>query len=295
MTAVAIARLQEGRNRVGAGAAGFGRAFGRLGLRGKLAVGVIALYLLVALFGEAVAPYSPTAFNLTSVLRPPSAEHLFGTDGFGRDVFSRTLAGARSILGLAAAATLLGVGTGWLLGASAGYVGGFIDEATMRAVDVLLALPGLLLALLIMTSAGSSPSRVLVSIAIVFVPKAARIARAATLPIRALGFVDAAKMRGDRWFVVVTREIIPNLRAELTVELCLRFAYALLLISSLGFLGFGVQPPAPDWGLMISDSRNFVSVAPWMMLFPAVAIGLIVVAVSSLADAVTDEHQRAAR
>lgn len=253
----------------------------------KLAIplSVIALYALLAIFGESVAPYSPTAFNTPSALKPPSWLHPFGTDGYGRDVFSRVLAGARSILLLSAAATVFGVGVGCSIGLISGYRGGAIDEILMRIVDILLALPGLLLALLILTSLGPSPINLVVSIAVVFVPKSARIARSAVLPLRRLGYVDAARLRGARWPAIVFRELLPNVLGELGVEACLRFAYALLLISSLGFLGFGIQPPAPDWGLMISEARNYVTIAPWAVLFPALAIGIIVVAVNGLADA----------
>jgi len=248
-------------------------------------VALIAVYALLAVFGETLAPYSPTAFNTPMALKPPSWIHLFGTDGYGRDVFSRVLAGARSILLLSGAATVFGVGLGCAIGLISGYRGGVVDEILMRVVDVLLALPGLLLAMLILTSLGPSPVNLVVSIAIVFVPKSARIARSAVLPLRRLGYVDAARLRGARWPAIVFRELLPNVVGELGVEACLRFAYALLLISSLGFLGFGVQPPAPDWGLMISESRNYVTIAPWAVLFPALAIGIIVVAVNGLADA----------
>ncbi len=262
-------------------------AFARLrgiGWVGQVCLGVVVLYIFLAFFGGALAPYSATDFNMAQLLKPPSWSHLFGTDGYGRDVFSRVLTGARTILSLGTASTLAGVSVGCAIGLSAAYLGGLLDEALMRLVDILLALPGLLLALLIMTSLGSSPVNIVISIAVVFVPKSARIARSAALPLRNLGFVDAARMRGSGWVNIVFRELLPNVRQELLVEFCLRFAYALLLISSLGFLGFGVQPPTPDWGLMISESRNFITVAPWVVAFPALAIGIIVVVVSVLAD-----------
>lgn len=258
-------------------------------LGGKICFCIVGLYVLLGFLGHHLAPYSATDFNMLSVLKPPSWEHPFGTDSFGRDVFSRVLTGARTILSLAALSTLFGVSIGCVIGMSAAYLGGKLDELIMRIMDVALALPGLLLALLIMTSLGPSQANILLSVAVVFIPKSARVARGAALPYRELGFVDAARMRGDRWFVIVTREILPNVRGELLVEACLRFAYALLLISSLGFLGFGVQPPTPDWGLMISESRNFVTVAPWIIAFPAFAIGTIVVAVSLLADSLGGE------
>jgi peptide/nickel transport system permease protein len=183
---------------------------------------------------------------------------------------------------------------GCCIGLISGYRGGLADEILMRLVDVLLALPGLLLALLILTSLGPSSLNLIIAIAIVFVPKSARIARSAVLPLRNLGYVDAARLRGARWPAIVFRELLPNVMPELIVELCLRFAYALLLISSLGFLGFGVQPPTPDWGLMISESRNYVTIAPWAVLFPALAIGILVVAVNALADALASTGERRA-
>jgi peptide/nickel transport system permease protein len=256
----------------------------RLGLTGQICLAVIALYIFLAFFGGILAPHSATDFDLAQVLKAPSWAHPFGTDGFGRDVFSRVLTGAQTILLLGTAATLIGVSLGCAIGLAAAYLGGVLDEVLMRLVDILLALPGLLLALLIMTSLGSSWVNIVISIAVVFVPKSARVARSAALPLCGLGFIDAARMRGSNWAVIVFRELLPNVRQELLVEFCLRFAYALLLISSLGFLGFGVQPPIPDWGLMISESRNFISVAPWLVIFPALAIGGIVVAVSLLAD-----------
>jgi len=258
--------------------------FRRIGWLGQICLAVIGLYIVLAIFGSALAPYSATDFNMAQIMKAPSWGHLFGTDGYGRDVFSRVLTGARTILSLGTASTVAGVSVGCAIGLTAAYLGGLLDEVLMRFVDILLALPGLLLALLIMTSLGSSPTNIVISIAVVFVPKSARIARSAALPLRNLGFVDAARMRGSSWATIVFRELLPNVRQELMVEFCLRFAYALLLISSLGFLGFGVQPPTPDWGLMISESRNFITVAPWVVVFPALAIGIIVVVVSVLAD-----------
>ncbi|MEP6657558.1 MAG: ABC transporter permease [Betaproteobacteria bacterium] len=255
---------------------------------------VVLVYLLLAVFGAALAPFPATDFNTGPALSAPSAMHLFGTDGFGRDVFSRVLVGARTILLLSIAATAFGVGAGCCIGLVSGYRGGTFDEILMRLVDVLLALPGLLLALLILTSLGPSSLNLIIAIAIVFVPKSARIARSAILPLRNLGYVEAARLRGARWPAIVFRELLPNVLPELIVELCLRFAYALLLISSLGFLGFGVQPPTPDWGLMISESRNYVSIAPWAVLFPALAIGILVVAVNALADALASTGERRA-
>jgi peptide/nickel transport system permease protein len=263
-------------------------------LRLVVPAAIVLAYLLLAVFGQSLAPFSATDFNTGLPLKGPTQIHPFGTDGFGRDVFSRVLVGARTILLLSIAATSFGVGAGCVIGLISGYRGGIVDEILMRLVDVALALPGLLLALLILTSLGPSSFNLVVAIAIVFVPKSARIARSAILPLRNLGYIEAARLRGARWPTIVFRELLPNVLPELVVEFCLRYAYALLLISSLGFLGFGVQPPTPDWGLMISESRNYVSIAPWAVLFPALAIGVIVVAVNALADALASTGERRA-
>jgi peptide/nickel transport system permease protein len=262
--------------------------------RARLAVPavIVAVYLVIALFGQLIAPYSATDFNTGPPLNAPSHAHPFGTDGYGRDVLSRVLVGARTILALSIGATVLGVGAGCCIGLVSGYRGGALDELLMRAVDVLLALPGLLLALLILTSLGPSAVNLVVAIAIVFIPKSARIARSIVLPLRSAGYVEAARLRGAHWPTIVFAELLPIATPELAVEFCLRFAYALLLISSLGFLGFGVQPPTPDWGLMISEARNYVSIAPWAVLFPALAIGVLVVAVNALADALASSGER---
>lgn len=265
----------------------------RFGPATTIAAAVVVFYVFLALFGGILAPFSATDFDMLSALKAPSALHPFGTDGFGRDVLSRVLVGARSILTLSLLSTLFGVTIGSAIGLVSGYRGGLVDEALMRLVDILLALPGLLLALLILTSLGPDPANIVASIAIVFVPKSARIARSAVLPLRRAGFVEAARMRGNAWPRIVFRELLPNVREELTVELCLRFAYALLLISSLGFLGFGLQPPTPDWGLMIGEARNYVMIAPWVVFFPAMAIGIIVVAVNVLADGLGGKGARA--
>jgi len=263
-------------------------------LRLVLPAAIVLFYLTISIFGQVLAPFSATDFNTGPPLAAPTQTHPFGTDGYGRDVFSRVLVGASTILLLSFAATALGVGAGCCMGLISGYRAGVFDEILMRLVDVLLALPGLLLALLILTSLGPSSLNLIVAIAIVFIPKSARIARSAVLPLRNLGYVDAARLRGAQWPAIVFHELLPNVLPELIVELCLRFAYALLLISSLGFLGFGVQPPTPDWGLMISESRNYVTIAPWAVLFPALAIGILVVAVNALADALASSGERRA-
>jgi peptide/nickel transport system permease protein len=260
----------------------------------RVALAILAVYAILGLFGGWLAPYSPTDFDMKTLLKPPSWRHPFGTDGFGRDVLSRVVAGTGTILVLSLGATALGVGVGSVIGLASGYAAGRRDELVMRVMDVLMALPTLLLALLILTALGSSKESLVFAIGVVFVPRSARIARSAVLALRNAGYIEAARLRGEHPVRILLAEILPNVRDVVGVEFCLRFAYSLLLISSLGFLGLGVQPPEPDWGQMISEGRNFITIAWWTVLFPAIAIGWLVVAVNLLADGLWQDRTRLA-
>ncbi len=256
----------------------------------KVALGVLVAYLVAACIGASLVPYAPNVIDVKDLLKPPSWAHPFGTDAYGRDVFSRVIVGTNSILVLSLSSTTVGVGLGTLVGLLSGYRGGYVDEILMRIMDIFMALPALLLALLILTTLGSSKVTLVIGIAIVFIPKSARVVRSAVLSIRGLGFVEAARLRGEKLFYILFRELLANVRDIVSVEFCMRFAYSLLLISSLGFLGLGVQPPTPDWGLMINEGRNLISIAPWVVLFPTLALGILVVAVNAIADALWDDH-----
>jgi peptide/nickel transport system permease protein len=257
----------------------------------RIALTILVVYLIAAVGGEWLAPYSPTQVNMGVLLKPPSWAHPFGTDALGRDVFSRIVVGTGTILLISLSATTIGVGIGTLVGLLSGYRGGLLDEVVMRAMDILMALPALLLALLVVASLGSSKQNLVLAIALVWVPKSARVARSAVLSVRGLGFVEAARLRGQTLPSILVLELLPNVRDVVVVEFCMRFAYSLLLISSLGFLGFGVQPPTPDWGLMITEGRNFTAIAPWVVIFPALAIGILVVSVNMVADGLWRDHR----
>jgi peptide/nickel transport system permease protein len=282
----------------GSAALGAGRAAARWlrtrPLAVRVALVILVVYGLLGVLGGWLAPYSPTDFDMKTILKPPSWRHPFGTDGFGRDVFSRVLAGTGTILILSVGATTLGVGLGSAIGLASGYAAGRRDELVMRVMDVLMALPTLLLALLILTALGASKGNLVLAIGLVFVPRSARIARSGVLALRNVGYVEAARLRGEHPVRILLAEILPNVRDVVGVEFCLRFAYSLLLISSLGFLGLGVQPPEPDWGQMISEGRNFITIAWWTVLFPAIAIGWLVVAVTVLADGLWQDRTRLA-
>ena len=245
---------------------------------------VFGLFVLMALFGPLIAPYDYAAQDATQRLEAPSLTHLMGTDNFGRDVFSRVLVGAREVFLLGGAGTLLAAIIGTSLGLLAGYAGRVWDEAIMRVLDVLLAFPALLLAMVLLATTGPSPLNLVFVITVLYLPMFARIARSMVLDLRSREFVEAARLRGESRSYVLFREMLPNAVPPLLVEASVRFAYSIFLVASLGFLGLGVQPPSPDWGRQVNEARTFFEAAPWMLLFPAAAISLLVIATSLMAD-----------
>lgn len=242
------------------------------------------LFVFAAVAAPLIAPYSATETIPVDTVDPPSTVHLFGTDHLGRDIFSRVLYGTRSVLSLAGLGTLLAVLLGLTFGLFSGYRGGWFDEILMRFFDSLLAIPAMLLALLLLGTIGPSRQSVLIVIVIVFSPIVARVVRSETLAVKSLGFVEAARLQGESTFHILYREILPSVLPALSVEAALRFSYAIFLVASLGFLGVGVQPPTPDWGLMVSEARNYVGITPWALYFPAGSISLLVIGVNLLAD-----------
>ncbi len=253
----------------------------------KLAVvgGVILLaYVALAIVGPSLAPDSPLEFHYSDTLKPPSSTYWLGTDQYGRDIFSRVLAGARSIIIIGFGATALGVAAGTLVGLTAGYLGGRVDEAIMRVADGVMSFPSLLLALLVLTTLGPSVINIILAVALTFAPRVARIIRSVTLDLRNQQFVLAAQARGERVPYIITRELLPNTISAILVESSIRVGYAILIGASLGFLGLGVQPPTPDWGLMIFESRSMIQAAPWLIVGPAAAISILVIAANLFAD-----------
>jgi peptide/nickel transport system permease protein len=247
---------------------------------------LLLLHATLVLIGSFVTPYPFTEFHMTDALKPPSWHYWFGTDQFGRDVLSRVVYGAHGTLVLSAAATALGVGLGVAIGMTVGYRGGKLDEVVMRIMDGLLSFPSLLLAMLIMSSLGPDRINVVIAIMIVFVPRSTRVLRSVTLGLKNLEFVEAAKVRGESTFYVITRELLPNAAGPIVVEAAIRLSFAILLSTSLGFIGIGVQPPEPDWGLMVSEGRQFLQTAPWLMFFPALAISTAVIGANLFGDGI---------
>jgi len=249
-----------------------------------IGISLVLIFVLVALLGSFIAPYSSNEQIAADARQPPSPQHWFGTDNLGRDVFSRVILGAWDILSLAGLGTLLAVFIGTAIGLVSTYRSGWLDEITMRTFDSFLAIPALLLALMLLGTLGSSRNSVLIVIVIVYTPIVARVVRSAVLSVKSRGFVEAAQLRGESQTFILVREILPSVLPALAVEAALRFSYAIFLVASLGFLGLGVQPPSPDWGLMIKEARVNVTQTPWALYFPAGAIALVVVGVNLAAD-----------
>lgn len=245
---------------------------------------IFILFIFLAIFGPLIAPYGLNEQIYTAARQPPSAEHWFGTDFLGRDVFSRVLIGARDILLLSGFGTLLAILSGTTFGLLSGYMGGWLDELIMRIFDSLLALPALLLALLLMGTLGRSSSSVIIVLIVVYTPIVARVVRSVVLSVKRKGFVEAARIQGESLWRILFREILLSVLPALTVEGALRFSYAIFLVASLGFLGVGVQPPSPNWGLMVNEARPYVTQQPWALFFPAGAIALLVIGVNLMAD-----------
>ncbi len=247
---------------------------------------IVLGWIALAVLAPLVAPYDPVkgSFSLRDLQAAPSRHHLFGTDDHGRDVLSRVIFGSRSVLLLSGVSTLASLICGTCIALVAGYYGGVADEVLMRLADAAMALPAVLLALLIVAMAGPGDFGLFAATVLVFSPLVARVVRSAVLPLADREFVDAAKLRGERGPSIMWRELLPNLLGVLAVEGSIRLGYAIFMIASLGFLGVGVQPPTPDWGVMVSEAQQYASVSPWMVIFPALAISSLVVGVNLLSD-----------
>lgn len=245
---------------------------------------VFLVFVLFAIFGSEVAPYEANQQIVSDARQAPTLKHWFGTDHLGRDVFSRVILGARDILSLAGRGTLFAVLIGTTFGLISGYRGGWFDEGLMRFFDSLLALPALLLALLLLGTIGPSRDSVLIVLVVVYTPIVARVVRSVVLGVKSKGFVEVARIQGESSPRILFREILPSVIPALTVEAALRFSYAIFMTASLGFLGIGVQPPNPDWGLMVNEARRTYSQVPWALYYPAAAISLLVIGVNLMSD-----------
>ncbi|MBV9569549.1 MAG: ABC transporter permease [Hyphomicrobiales bacterium] len=245
---------------------------------------IVLFWVLDAVFWPLFVPYDPEGLVSPTTLQPPSGEHLFGTDDLGRDIFSRTLAGARPTLTVAPLATAIGVAGGILVGLFTGYFRGIADDIVMRIVDALLAFPLIIIAVLVISILGPSITNVILVIGIVFTPIVARTVRSAVLVERQREYVAAAKLLGNSNLYIMFVEILPNITGPIAVEITIRLAYAIFTSATLSFLALGIQQPSPDWGLTISIGRVFLQTAPSEVLFPAAALATLIVGVNLIAD-----------
>jgi len=247
--------------------------------------GTLVLSLLaVAVVAQWIAPYPYDQMHIRDRFLPPSLHYLAGTDEYGRDVFSRLLFGSQLSLALGVTATLISMGIGVPLGLIAGYRRGATDELITRTLDVMMAFPPIMLVLLILAVTPPSLMKTAIAIGVLAVAPIARVTRSVTLDLMSGEFIEAARARGERLRYMLMRELLPNVWPLLMVEASLRVVFAVLLGAVLSFLGFGVQPPAADWGLMISNGRAFVDTAPWISLAPGIAMSITVIAISLVGD-----------
>jgi peptide/nickel transport system permease protein len=249
---------------------------------------VMVIFLLAALLAPLIAPYDPLAQSIQNGLQPPSAAHLFGTDKLGRDIFSRIVYGARISLFFGVSVVLISSTIGTLLGVLAGYLGGWADEALMRVTDIFFAFPALILAMAIAGALGPSLQNALVAISAVTWPVYARLLRGQVLSLKEREFVLAAKTVGVPEWQIVLRHLLPNMLAPLLVQASFDMGGAITSLAGLSFIGFGAQPPTPEWGVMISEARTYMATAWWMGTFPALAIMLVVGSFNLLGDGLRD-------
>jgi len=249
---------------------------------------IVGLFVLLAVLAPLLAPYEPLRGRVVDRLQGPSAAHWLGTDELGRDVLSRVLYGARISLQIQIAAVGLALLIGIALGVWAGYVGRWPDMMIMRLVDIMMAFPGIFLALAIIAALGTGLANVIVASAIFLVPQFARVVRGSVLTLKEMEFVTAARALGERDLTIVARYLLPNSLAPIIVQTTLRMATVLLTASGLSFLGLGVQPPSPEWGAMLSNARSYMITAPHVATVPGLAIMLVVLGFNLLGDGLRD-------
>ncbi len=263
------------------------RALARPVLRNRLVLfgtGLVLMMVALALLADIVSPYDPTEMKVANALEAPSVAHPFGTDRFGRDVFSRTIYGSRIALGVALSSIAIAVAVGTVLGLVGGYFGGWADLLIGRLMDVLFSFPTLILAIAIAAMLGPGLDNAALAIAVVYAPLFSRVARGPVIAERAKEHVVAALGLGAGALRVIFRHILPNVLAPLIVQVSVSLAYAILIEAALSYLGLGTQPPAPSWGTMLNEGRTYLETAPWMSVFPRIAIMLAVLGFNLLGD-----------
>ena len=249
---------------------------------------IILFFVLIAIFAPLIATHDPRDANVVSRLKGWSSEHYFGTDEVGRDIFSRIVYGSRISIKVGLIAMTFSISIGALWGIIAGYYGGWLDNAIMRLMDMMLAMPSILLAMVIVTILGQSLTNAIIAVSIVYIPQYARILRASVLTIREQEYVMAARVIGAGDFRILTTAVIPNCLAPLIVQATLGMGAAILDAAGLSFLGLGAEIGEPEWGAMLNENRGFIRQAPWTVMTPGIAIFLIVLGFNLLGDALRD-------
>ena len=263
----------------------------KLSLTAQIGLAIIAVNLIVAIFAPLIAPFDQTTV-LGDAWAEPDVHRLLGLDNLGRDILSRLIYGARMSIGLSLVITALSVCIGIIAGFAAAVTGGWVDQALSRLVDLLLSMPTLIFAFVILSVLGSGLPVLIVTIAVLDSTKVFRLARSVAVGIVSLEFVEAARLRGEGWWWIITREILPNAIPPLTAEFGLRFCFTFLFIAALSFLGLGVQPPDADWGSMVKDYRDMINFGSPAPLYPAGAIAVLTIGVNFVVDWMLSIHSR---
>lgn len=259
--------------------------------RGAVGLVIVVFVVVVALVGPYLTPYSPVK-TVAGILQHPSGSYLLGTDYLGRDVLSRLLAGGRSVLAMGLAATALAYLLGLTIGLIAGYTRSFADGLLMRGVDVLLAFPPILFLLVLIAGAGRGVLVLIVGVAVILAPQISRVVRTATLEVSTRGYVEAAVARGENPVSIVLRDVLPNILGPVMVDAGLRFTYSILIMASVNFLGLGLEPPNPDWALMIGENRTYIGLNFLSVIAPAAMLALLTIGVNLVGDAIAQSLGR---
>jgi len=255
---------------------------------GALGIAIIVFLSLLLITGFFFTPYPPNEMNIEDRLKPPSSAHLLGTDQYGRDILSRVTVGMRSSLGVGLATVLVGLLLGVLIGAAAASAGNPLEELLMRAMDVLYGFPPILIAILFTAILGPSVFNAILALALFNIPIFARLTRANFLSLKGRKFVEAARAMGQSDLSVTKRHILPNMTSPLIVQATIQFSLAILAEAAFSYLGLGIQPPTPSWGLMLKQAQIFIPLSPWPAIFPGLAIMLTVLGFNLLGDALQD-------
>lgn len=255
-----------------------------------LGLALMSAILLLAVFADVIADYDTkvVGMNMAERLQTPSAKHWFGTDGYGRDVFARIIHGSRLSLSLSIISMMIAVAIGSMIGAISGYFGGRVDDVLMRLMDMLLAIPPMLMSISIVAALGRSMSNLMLALALAYMPVFARVIRSSILSVKDQEFVEAARACGTSDARIILRHIIPNAVGPIIVQATLAMGSSILTISSLSFMGMGIQPPQPEWGTMLYEGRDLIRTSPYLVIFPGAAIAVSVLSLNLLGDGLRD-------